>query len=157
MRVSRLPAGCYVKEARYGRQDLLHDFLRVGEAAEGERVRLVIGCDGGSLTARVTDTDGNPVPQAILYLFDSDMDSPAALAGSLRRTEVMSGWSTPLTSLRPGKYLIMASDLDVSPSAASADDIEKLWRARNQAKEVEIAPGVMVQSSIVYNGATASH
>ena len=157
LRVSRLPAGCYVKEARYGLQDLLRALLRVGEGAEGERVRLVIACDGGSLTARVMDTDGNPVPQAILYLFDAGVESPGTLAGSLRRAEVMNGWSTQLTALRPGKYLVLSTDLDVSPVAASADDIERLWRVRNQAKEVEIAPGAIVQASIGYSGASTSH
>jgi hypothetical protein len=151
LRVSRLPAGCYVKEAQYGRQDLLHGLLRVGEGAGGERVRLVIGCDGGSLTARVMDRDGNPVPQAILYLFDSDVESPGALAESLQRAEVMSGWSTQLTALRPGKYLVLASDLDVSPAAASVDDIEKLWRAKKEAQEVEIGPRGMVQVTIGYS------
>ncbi len=151
LRVSRLPAGCYVKEAQYGRQDLLHELLCVGEGAGGERVRLVIGCDGGSLTARVTNTDGSPVPHAILYLFDADVESPGALAGSLQRSEVMSGWSAQLTALRPGKYLVLSSDLDVSPTGASVDDIEKLWRAKKDAKEVEIAPGVMAQVAVAYS------
>ena len=39
LRISRQPAGCYVKEAQYGRQDLLHGLLHVGEGAGGERVR----------------------------------------------------------------------------------------------------------------------
>jgi len=150
LRISRLPAGCYVKDAKYGVQDLVHGLLRVGEAAGEERVRLAIACDGASVTARVMDTDGKPVAHAMVYLFDADAGSPGALAGSLRRAEVVGGWSTPLTALRPGKYLALASELDVSPAGASADDIEKLWRVKNEAKEVEIGTGGMVEAAIGY-------
>jgi hypothetical protein len=156
LHVSRLPAACYVKEAQYGQQDLLHELLRVGEGAGGERVRLVIGCDGGSLTAQVMNADGTPVPNAILYLFDAGVESPGALAGSLLRSEVISGRSTPLTALRPGKYLVLSTDLDVSPTGASVDDIDRLWRARKEAKEVEIGPGVMVQVAVGYSVGSAS-
>ena len=114
----------------------------------GSEYGLVLGCDGGSVTARVTGTDGQPVAAAILYLFDSDVGSQGALAGSLRRAEVMDGWSTPLKGLRPGKYLVLAGDLDVGLPGASVDDIEKLWRAKSDAKEVEIGSGGMVQVAI---------
>ncbi|MDR3703139.1 MAG: hypothetical protein P4L56_26070 [Candidatus Sulfopaludibacter sp.] len=116
----------------------------------------MLGCDGGSLTARVTDTSGKPVPAAVLYLFDSNVESPGALAGSLRRAEVMDGWSTPLTALRPGKYLVLAGDLDVGLPGASVDDIEKLWRAKSDAREVEIGSGGMIQVAIDCSAVSSS-
>jgi hypothetical protein len=42
----------------------------------------------------------------------------------------------------------LATGLDLSPEYAPADDIEKLWRARSSAKEVEIGPGAMVQITL---------
>jgi hypothetical protein len=154
LRVSRLAAGCYVKSATYGQQNLLRGFLRVGEEGGPDRVRLSIACDGGSLTARVTDTSGNPVPDAILYLFDQESSGPGEMAASLHRTQVMSGWSVPLTALRPGKYLALAATLDASGDG-SADDVEALWSLRSEAKPVEIAPGAMAQLSMTCTIASA--
>lgn len=154
LRVSRLPTGCYVKQAAYGTRDLAHAPLHIGEAGPAERVRLVIGCDGGSINARVTDKDGNPVPNAVLYVFDANADNPGDVAATLFRADIAGGWSSPITALRPGKYLALVTDLDISPPAAPADEIEELWRAKGHAKEVEIGPGAVVQLSVTYDGAT---
>lgn len=149
LRVSRLPAGCYIKEATYSRQDLLRGLLRLSEAAGDQQVRLVIGCDGATVTARVTDPDGKPVEHTNLYLFDADAGGPGALAASLRRAEVAVGWSTPLTAVRPGKYLALVSDeLSVTPPFCPADAIEALWNAKSEAKPVEAGPSAIVQVTI---------
>jgi hypothetical protein len=148
LRLPKLPEGCYLKEASYGSQNVLHAPLRLAQAAGGERLRLVIGCDGGALTARVMDKDGNTVSHAVLYLMAAHAPSEGALAESLRRADVVRGWSAPLGGIPPGKYLALATGLDLSPEYAPADDIEKLWRARSSAKEVEIGPGAMVQITL---------
>jgi hypothetical protein len=149
LRISRLAGGCYVKSATYGSQDLLRGFLRVGEEGAADRVRVSIACDGGSLTARVTDTSGNPVSDAILYLFDSEASGSGEMAASLRRTQVTSGWSAPLTALRPGKYLALVAALDAS-GEGPADDVEALWSLKSEAKPVEIGPGAMAQLAMTY-------
>jgi hypothetical protein len=151
LQVSRLSAGCYVKEATCGTRDLLRAPLRINDAPSSERLRIVIGCDGGSLSARVTDKDGNPVPSAVLYVFSVNAATPGALAATLRRADIAGGFSAPLTALPPGKYLALVSDLDISPLDAPADEIEELWRTKGAAKEVEIGPGAMVQLAITYN------
>ena len=153
LRVSSLPAGCYIKEAAYDRQDLIYAPLKITEASAGQRVHLVIGCDGGTVSARITDGEGNPVPGGVLYLFSADAGNPGALAATLRRADVAGGWSTPLTALRPGKYLALIGDLDISPLSAPADGIEVLWRAKSKAKEVEVGPGATVQLSILSSAA----
>ena len=84
-----------------------------------------------------------------LYLFDAQAGSPADMAASLRRTQVTSGWSGPLTALRPGKYLALVAALDAS-GEGSADDIEALWSLKSGTKPVEIGPGAMARLSITY-------
>jgi hypothetical protein len=149
LRVSRLAAGCYVKSATYGSQDLLRGFLHVGQDGATDRVRLSIACDGGSLTAHVTDTSGNPVPDVFLYLFDPEASGPGEMAANLRRTQVTTGWSAPLTALRPGKYLALVAAADTS-GEGSADDVEALWSLKSEAKPVEIGPGAMAQLTMTY-------
>jgi len=147
VRVQEMPAGCYVKEAKYGEQDVRFGLLRLSRGKAGDRVEIVIGCDGGALTAQVVDRDGNPVSHVSLYLMASEADSAAAMAASLRRTEVSQGTSAPLSGLAPGKYLALATDLDLDIDPA-ADEIDRLWSARGRAQEVEIAPGAAVKITL---------
>lgn len=144
----RGPEGCYVRKAQYGNQNVLREPLRLGQSTGEERLRILIGCDGGALTARVNDKDGNPVSHLFLYLMAADAASEGAFALSLRRTEVVKGWSDPMSGLPPGKYRALATDLDLSPLYASSDFTDKLWRVRGKAKEVEIGPGATIQIAL---------
>jgi len=146
VRVSEMPAGCYLKKASYGEQDLRRTLLRVDQGKAG-RIEIVIGCDGGGLVAKVVDRDGNPVSHVSLYLMAAEADSAAAMAMSLRRTEVSQGVSAPLSGLAPGKYLALATDFDLSQDA-SADEMDKLWAARSRAQEVQIGPGATVHVTL---------
>jgi hypothetical protein len=147
--VSNLSQGCYVKEASYGTADVLHGLLRLtGGGAEG-RVRLVLACDGGSLTARVADSDGNPVSHVHLYVMPADTPSEAALSSSIQSSEVEKGWSGVTGPLPPGKYLVLASDLELD---GTAEPIVKLWQARPKAKEVEVGPHAVVQVTLEIAG-----
>jgi hypothetical protein len=146
--VRQLPAACYVKSMTYGSQNLLRALLRAGEEGGGERVRLTIACDGGSLTARVDD-GGKPATKAILYLYDADARTPGEMALDLRRIAVTNGWSAALTAIPPGKYLALASDIDEA-GEGNADEVEALWTLRGNAKPVEIAAGAMAQVSLTF-------
>ena len=146
LNVRYLPAGCYLKEASFGNQDVLYAPLRLNQAAGGEPLHLTVACDGGTLTARVMDKDGNPVSHVTLYLMPAGAPSQGALALGLRRSTVVRSWSSPLTALPPGKYLALATGEDLD--ATSADQVDKLWRARGQAKEVEIGPNATVQVTL---------
>ena len=140
--VSGLPAGCYVKEAGYAGANVLHGLLRLGSGAVEGRLQLVLGCDGGSLTARVTDRDGNPVSHVSLYVMAEGTATQAASRDVLERAGVEKGWSAIGKPLSPGKYLVLACDVELD---GTAEPIMKLWRARSLAKEVEIGPNAMVQ------------
>jgi hypothetical protein len=144
--VRQLPAGCYVKSMTYGSQNLLRGLLRASEAGGSERVRLTIGCDGGSVTARV-DEGGKPVAKANLFLFDADARTPGEMALNLRRVTVTNGWSAPMTAIPPGKYLAVASEIDAA-GESYADGVEALWELRGEAKPVEIGAGAMAQVSL---------
>ncbi len=145
LNVLDLPEGCYLKEEAYGGRSFLHNLLRLTRGPGEGRLRLVIACDGGAVTARVMDKDGNPVSHANLFVMPAGTPSAAALADEMRRGEVQSGWSGAMGALPPGKYLALACDLEID---GTAEPIEKLWRARGKAKEVEVGAGAIAQVTL---------
>jgi hypothetical protein len=141
--VSDLPPGCYVKEASYGGADVRSGIVRLTKV-EGP-LRLGLACDGGFLTARVSDRDGNPVSQAHLCLMPADAASEAALSKDIQCADVDKGWSSITQPLAPGKYLAIASEVNFD---GAAQPLIKLWRARSKAKPVEIGPNATVQLTL---------
>src|SRR5262249_50989825 len=62
-------SGLYVKDVTYNGTSILDEPLRLGSAMPGAGLRVVVGRDGGTVTARVQDKDGNPVPaQGVLVM-----------------------------------------------------------------------------------------
>lgn len=145
MDVRRLPSGCYLKEASHGGANILHEPLRLTRGAGDGRMHLTLACDGGSLTARVTDRDGNPVSNVTFYVMPEEAASPAMLNDVLRQEDVEKGWSGTVARLPPGKYLVLASGLDTD---GTAQPVLKLWNARSRAKEVSIGPGETAQITL---------
>src|ERR1039457_3208990 len=147
--VREVPDGCYVKEATLAGVSVLHQPLRLTQAAGEGRLHIALACDGGSLAARVTDRDGNPVSHVNLYVMPEEAGSAAALYEVLRHAEVENGWSGVVKPLPPGKYLALACDLELD---GTAEPILKLWRQRSKAKEVEIGPGETAQITLEIGG-----
>jgi hypothetical protein len=145
LQVRALPEGCYVKEATFAGVSVLHRPVRLTETAGDARLHIALACDGGSLTARVTDHDGNPVSHVHLYAMPEEAGSAAALSDVLMEAEVENGWSEVVKPLPPGKYLVVACGLETD---GTAEPIMKLWRARGKAKEIEIGAGGMVQVTL---------
>jgi len=138
-----LPQGCYLKEASYGGIDVLHNLLRL--STQDGRLRLVVACDSGRLTAQVSDREGNPVANSHFYLMPEGAASEGAMNSELRGWPVEHGWATSSTPLPPGKYQALACDLETD---GTAEAVLKLWRARSKATPVEIRPGGAAQIRI---------
>ena len=73
----------------------------------------------------MSNGDGNPVSHVNVYVFSEGADSAAALSSQLRSQEVEKGLSGAIGPLRPGKYLVLASELSLD---GTAEPILKLWR-----------------------------
>lgn len=139
-----IPDGCYVKDATFDGAAVLHEPVHLTQSAGG-RLHIVLACDAGSLTARVTDRDGNPVSHVHLYVMPEEAPSAAALHEVLKLADVENGWSEAVKLLPPGKYLALACDLEMD---GTAEPVLKLWRARSKATEVEIGAGATVQLTL---------
>lgn len=134
--VSYLPRGCYLKEG---------DGPVVVTGGAATRIRMVIACDGGFLTARVVDKAGNPVSDVTLYAIPSAASTPEVASDQMQWGQVEKGWASLRDPLPPGKYLVLATNVEYD---GTLDPFLKLWGARSKAKEVEIGPNAMVQVTL---------
>jgi hypothetical protein len=134
--ISGTPAGTYVKDVTYGNHSILYGTLRVGAAMGNPSLRVTLARDGGTVTARVTDKDGNPVANCAVVVMPVTAPSEAVFAAMLKtgRTDQSGVWTS--AAMEPGKYLALATNdnIDRSPEC-----ISRLWKARNRGEEIEVA------------------
>ena len=135
----------YVKEATFGGRDVLYGPLNPGTAAPGSGLRIVIGQDGATFTASVSDKDGNPLAQAKVIVMPANVASDAMLQAAISEGETDQQGQFISSTLAPGKYLIGATFDEVDPSPES---IARLWRARDRFTEIELAPKVAATVSL---------
>jgi uncharacterized protein (DUF2141 family) len=138
--------GLYVKDVTYAGHSVLHEPLRLGSAVSGAGMRVIMARDGATLGVRVTDKDGNPVPAIPVLVMPADVPSEAILQRFLVTGETDQSGQYTSHTLPPGKYYVAAIP---EPFNASTESIDRLWRARLQFKEVELAPSGSAQVSLV--------
>ena len=132
-----VPQGAYVKDISYGGHSILYAPLMIGSGTGSEGLRVTLGRDGGTISARVTNKDGNPVVDGTVVILPGDASSEAILAASYKtgKTDQSGSWTSPVVP--PGKYHVLATTdaVDRSPEA-----IARLSKARTSATEVSLAP-----------------
>jgi protocatechuate 3,4-dioxygenase beta subunit len=136
----------YVKDVTYAGHSVLNEPLRLGSSVSGAGMRVIMGRDGATLSARVTDKDGNNVPAIAVLVMPADVSSEAILQRFLVTGETDQSGQYTSHTLPPGKYYVAAIS---EPFNASTESIDRLWRARLQFKEVELAPSGSAQVSLV--------
>jgi hypothetical protein len=144
VRVYGVPNDSYVKDVVYGGFGALYEPMHVG-GTMGSDLRIVLGRDGGTLSVKVTDKDGNPVPDCNVVLLPADVSTEAALAARLIRGQTDQYGSYTYKPLAPGKYFALATDADVN---LTPESMAKLLQARTHAQEVELGPSVTMQISM---------
>ncbi|MCU1237019.1 MAG: hypothetical protein JWP63_4986, partial [Candidatus Solibacter sp.] len=149
IRVSGLPRGLYVKDILYGTQSVKYDVLHAGSAAGNAGLKVVLGQDGGTVTAKVTDQDGNAVSDQNVILMPQNTSSEAQLAAALvfGQTDQNGVYQSP--TLPPGKYYLLPTTMTVDRTPQM---IDRLSRMRNRAKDVELAPGTSAQVTLTVSG-----
>ena len=140
--VRSAPAGTYLKDVTYDGLSILHGLLRPGSATSLATLRIVLARDGGRVSARVEDARGSPVSDADIIVAPASATSEAAFAAGMiiGQTGPSGDWSSG--PLAPGKYHVLAGFLPVD---RSFETIDKLWRARSRAREIEIGASATVQ------------
>ncbi len=144
-RISDVPSIAYIKDILYAGRSILYEPLRVGSAIGNATLRIVLARDGGTLGVKVSDKDGNAVPDTPVAVLPAAAPTEMALADSLitGQTDQDGIWTS--APLAPGKYYVLAltTAADKSPEC-----IGKLLLGRNHAKEVELAPNASVQVTL---------
>jgi hypothetical protein len=135
--VTGVPNGVYIKDITYAGRSILYTTLNPGATIADSGLRITLARDGGTIAARVTDKDGNPVSDANVVVLPAVADSEAVLAAALKsgKTDRTGLWTTP--ALPPGKYYVLPwkTPIDRSPETISA-----LWKTRTTAQALDVAP-----------------
>jgi uncharacterized GH25 family protein len=128
--------GIYVKEITYGGYSVLRDPAQIGRSLGDGVVRVTVACDGGSITALVTDKDGKAVPDANIAIVPSSASSESELAVALISGQTDQNGLYSSGSLRPGKYYILSPSKEINMTPES---IDWLWNSRSsKAKEITV-------------------
>jgi hypothetical protein len=145
LNVYGVPHDLYLKDITYGGLSILHEPLRVGSAMGNATLRVIVARDGGYVSAKVADKDGNPVPDSYVLIMPSSASSEPALAASLISGQTDQNGVYSSEMLAPGKYLVLASS---APVDSTPEGIGKLMRTRSHAQEVEIAANGNQQTTL---------
>jgi hypothetical protein len=137
--------GLYVKDVTYAGHSVMDEPLRLGSAIPGAGIRVIMGRDGATINARVTDKDGNPVPAIPVLVMPADVRSEAVLQNALVIGETDQTGTYRTHILAPAKYYVAAIS---EPVDAATDSIDRLWRWRLKFKEVDLAPGSSLQVTL---------
>lgn len=133
------------RNVTYNGFSVMYEPLRLGSAIGNGEMRVILGRDGRSISVKVTDKDGNPVPGSYVLILPSSARSEPLLAAMLASGQADPNGVYSSRTLAPGKYYVIAGPGPVDPSPES---ISKLWYARLKAKEVEVGAGATVQVTL---------
>lgn len=144
-----MPEGAYIQDITYGSESVLRKPLRPGTASGDPTLKIILAPNGGKITTKATDKDGNPIPDTLMVAYPESAATEILLADLFvtGRADQNGSWiSAPLA---PGKYEVLA--LDLPPGAGvdrSPESLAKLLRARGKAQEIEVGAGASAQATL---------
>jgi hypothetical protein len=127
LQFASMPAGAYAKQVTSAGRSFLHRPLPAGAIGS---LRVILARDGGHITLR---TD----PEAWVVAVPASATTEIDVADTMvcGRADAAGTWISPL--LAPGKYLVMTSP---APVDRSVEAVERVFRARSKAQEVDLTP-----------------
>jgi hypothetical protein len=140
--VRPIPAGAYVKDITYRGHSILNQLFEPGSAAAADGLRIVLARDGGRISVKAADKDGNAITDANIVVMPANATSEATMASAMitAQTDAFGTWTSG--PIAPGKYYIIVT---TTPASHSIETIAKLWRARSASEVVEVAPNGSAQ------------
>jgi hypothetical protein len=137
--------GLYVKDVQWDGITIFHQPLRLSKGMSGSGLRVVIGQDGGTISATVATRDGNPAPDMMIVAYPAASAAEGSLAATMAygQTDQNGKWTSQ--PLEPGKYYVGAVDNRVD---FHSETIARLARSRGRFTEVDLGPGAAVQVNL---------
>lgn len=132
-----IPPDAYVKEFSYAGKNLLLEPFVPGTGMGQATLRIVLGRDGGKIVAKVTDKDGNAIPDCRVLILPLHAESEAAFAARIVSGQCNQSGTWTSRTVAPGKYGVLALPV---PYNNSPEVIGQLWALRAKATEVEVRP-----------------
>jgi protocatechuate 3,4-dioxygenase beta subunit len=144
-RVEGLPKRTYLKDIAYGGVSVMGKRLRVGSIVGDTELRIVVGQDGGSLTANVLDRSGKPVYGSYVTVVREGAHTEGDLSVDFHSGRIDDTGAYFSGTVKPGKYLVLSTDTQFNTSAGS---LAVLSRVLMRAKPVEISPNGAVHVTL---------
>ncbi len=111
LNVVSIPEGFYLKQARYGDQDVLRNGLTIAPGGGSTLLEITLGAGAAKLDGTVQTADGKPAPSTVVTLIP-DPPSPDRTDLYKQGNTDQNGHFT-INSIAPGKYRAYAwTDLD---------------------------------------------
>jgi hypothetical protein len=140
-----IPPRYHLKDVAYGGVSVLAEPLRVGAGTISGLLRVILGNNAAEIHAQVKDGDGNPASDCMVYAIPAKATSEAELSSRVNGSVVGRDGSWRSGSVEPGKYLVIATSLQVD---ATPETIRRLMRARPLMTEVELPPGGKIELTL---------
>jgi hypothetical protein len=135
IKVGHVPEGTYLKDVTYGGISILNEPFRPGSAMGNATLRLIVARDGGTMSTKVTDKDGNPVADCQVLMIPREASSESSVADTLLLGQTDQNGAYSSAMLAPGKYFVLATSVPVDKTPES---IQRVTRVRSRAQEIEI-------------------
>ena len=145
IRATLTAPGLYIKDITYAGRSVRFEALHLGSAIAGTGLRVTVGQDGATLTAKVADKDGNPVADSTILVMPAGVTSEGDLAARIASGQTDQAGQYKSATLAPGKYFIVATSdsFDQTP-----ESIGKLWQSHTRYQEVELGPSGTAQVNL---------
>jgi hypothetical protein len=137
-----MSGGWYAKSVTCGGRSVLHGVAPLGGSASFGALRFVFAHDGGTLTARVADKDGNPISDAYVAIVPESASTEAEMSAVMTFGQTSLNGVYSAGALAPGKYRVLATNETID---LAANRVDKLWAALSRGQEVEIGGNASVQ------------
>jgi len=137
--VDPMPENAYLKSIVVDGAASLDDTLDFSYGAHSSRVKITVGRNGGRLSGRVLDKNGEPIASGMVMVFFAKDLKQLQQSEDMNR---VSGAKYEIKSIRPGKYHLIAVDvLQSATSIQSSDEDAMLKKLFDMAEEIEIKEG----------------
>jgi protocatechuate 3,4-dioxygenase beta subunit len=143
--VDPMPENAYLKEVALDNKSVPDDILDFTQRVGGSRLKIIVSRNGGRISGRVLDKDGQPAVGLVVVFLARDAkhmdeENPArALNGKYE-----------FKSTRPGKYRLIALDVAELMSAFNmdGDNEEVMQRVFESAEEIEVKEGDAISKDL---------
>lgn len=131
----------YVKDIKYGDSNILHTPI---VPVSGEKLRILLGSDGGSINIVVHDDNGRLSANASIAVIPENQAADAVVGVILGRCDNGGGYIA--TALAPGRYYVLATQESLPYTPES---LARIWSVRGEAEKVQLAANGIVMVSAV--------